>query len=91
MANNLMNLCLSLINNIQNGDIDKAVKNASDLVKLKQMIKLVPNSLISSEEKWNTEYCMETGVTVQDSEQEITINYHISRLATIEELKTKVH
>ena len=90
MKQNAMKLCLSLSDNIHNGYTDKAVKDTLDLIKLKEMIKVVPKLLISLKEKWNAEYCIQTTVIVQDSEQEANINYQISRLATIEELKTKV-
>ena len=83
-------LCLSLSNEIKNGNINNSSKLVEDIVKLKPIVKILPNNMISLDEKWNLEKCELSKINIHDSNKEIEIGYYINNYLTIGELKLKV-
>jgi hypothetical protein len=91
MDNKNLNLtCLSLSNEIRNGNINNSVKLVETLTTLKSMIKILPNNMIPLNDKWDLENFEISKIKIHDSKDEVDIDYYINNNFTTEELKQKV-
>ena len=90
MSNEVAKLCLSLCNHTLKGNTKDALKTAEALSKLKQVVKVIPDSFISKKDKWNSDYCDLTEIIIEDSEETEKISYNIPKNVTIGELKEQV-
>ena len=83
-------MCLSISNEIKNGNITNALILVKDLAILKPTIKIIPDEMIPLSAKWNIENCELTKINIEDSKESTEIEYYLNNYSTILELKQKV-